>query len=61
VRACIKTELERGMGLIFGDGEEFLRSFAKDCTLAKEASPEPRAEAYCYTTFIHLRDIFEKQ
>lgn len=33
----------------------------KDCVLLREQDPEPAEEAFCYTNFIHLRDILDKQ
>jgi hypothetical protein len=31
-----------------------------ECAAALERDPEPAAEPYCYTTIIHLKDIFER-
>lgn len=33
----------------------------KDCAARKEEDPEPVEEVFCYTTFINLRTIIEKQ
>lgn len=33
----------------------------KDCVLLREQDPEPAEDAFCYTNFIHLRDILDKQ
>jgi hypothetical protein len=33
----------------------------KDCTKLREEEVEPAAEAFCYTTFVHLRRIIDDQ
>jgi hypothetical protein len=32
-----------------------------ECAAALERDPEPAAEPYCYTTLVHLKEIFEKR
>jgi hypothetical protein len=34
---------------------------SKDCARLREEETEPAAEPFCYTTFIHLRKIFDDQ
>ena len=32
-----------------------------ECAAALRRYPEPAAEPYCYTTLVHLKDVFEKR
>jgi predicted transcriptional regulator len=61
LHAYIRTRLERG----FGPQDWWLKGIPEsvriDCVTAKERDPEPQDDPYCYTTFIHLRDILDKQ
>ena len=61
MHARIRTELERGYGPQDWWRKGIPEGVRKDCVLAKEADPEPQADPYYYTPFIHLRDIFDKQ
>jgi hypothetical protein len=61
MHAFIKTELERGYGPQDWWRKGIPSGVRKDCALAKEEDPEPQDDPYCYTTFIHLQNIFDKQ
>jgi hypothetical protein len=56
----IGTELKRAHGSDWWR-KGIPEGVRKDCVFAREGDPEPQADPYCYTTFIHLRDIFDKQ
>jgi len=50
----------------YGDGEKWWRegvplSIRKDCQSLREGDIEPSRDPYSYTTFVHLKEIFEKQ
>lgn len=51
----------------YGEGENgwwrkgILVDIRKDCARLREEETEPAAEAFCYTTFIHLRKILDDQ
>ncbi len=49
------------MGMHYGGVMEYLSPIRKDCAELKEEDPEPGHEIYCYTHFIHLREILDKQ
>jgi hypothetical protein len=61
MHAYIKTELQRGYGPDSWWRKGIPESVRRDCVLAKEADSEPQDDPYCYTTFIHLRDILDKR
>lgn len=46
----------------YGDGwwRELPVSVRVDCDTRMENDAHPATEAYCYTTFIHLKDIYER-
>ena len=50
----------------YGEGELWWRqgvplNIRKDCQSMREADIEPSGHPYSYTTFVHLKEIFEKQ
>jgi hypothetical protein len=61
MHAYIRTELERGFGPQDWWRRGIPEGVRRDCVDAKERDPEPQDDPYCYTTFIHLRDILDKQ